>query len=188
MLRIRLLSAVVMCAAALASTASAQSKIAVCNFQKALLDTEEAKKANQDLQAEFKPQQDQIDQLQRKLQDDQTMLQNSQGKLSAQKEAELSGDIQIEQHRLSNMQQDLQDDLQRRQNELVQRMGTRMTEVVSKLRDEKALDAILDTAAAIAYSKTLDVTAEATAAYNKAYPVAAAAAPAAGAAAPATKK
>ena len=178
MLRFRLLSALAMCAAALASTstAAAQSKIGVVNFQKALLDTDEAKKANQDLQAEFKPLQDQIDQLQRKLQDDQTMLQSSQGKLSPAKEAELSGDIQIEQHKITNMQQDLQDGFQSKQNEIVQRMGTRMTEVISKLRDEKGLDAILDTAAAIAYNKALDLTAEASAAYNKAYPPASAAA------------
>lgn len=180
MLRFRLFSAVAVCAAALAfqSTAAAQSKIAVVNFQKALLDTDEAKKANQDLQTEFKPQQEQIDQLTRKLQDDQTMLQTGQGKLSPQKETELSADVQIEQHKIANMQQDLQDGFQQRQNEIVQRMGTRMTEVVSKLRDEKGLDAILDTAAAVAYNKTLDLTGEATAAYNKAYPVAAAAAPA----------
>ena len=147
-------------------------------FSEALLDIDEAKKANQDLQAEFKPLQDQIDQLQRKLQDDQTMLQSSEGKLSRAKEAELSGDIQIEQHKITNMQQDLQDGFQSKQNEIVQRMGTRMTEVISKLRDEKGLDAILDTAAAIAYNKALDLTAEASAAYNKAYPpVSAAAAP-----------
>ena len=182
MLRFRLLSAVAMCAAAIASTstAAAQAKIGVCNFQKALLDTEEAKKANLDLQAEFKPQQDQINDLTRKLQDDQTMLQNSQGKLSPQAEASLSGDIQIEQHKLQNLQQDLQDASNQRRDEIVQRMGTRMTEVVSKLRDEKMLDMIVDTAAAIAYNKAIDLTAEATALYNKTYPVAAAAAPAAG--------
>ena len=94
MLRIRLFSALAVCAAALASTsiapaqAPAQAKIAVVNFQKALLDTEEAKKANNDLIAEFKPQQDELEKIQRNLQDDQTKLQNSQGKLSPQGEAE----------------------------------------------------------------------------------------------------
>ena len=61
-------------------------------------------------------------------------------------------------------------------------MGSRMTEVINKLRDEKGLDFIIDTAATIAYSKALDLTADATAGYNKSYPVAAApaAAPASG--------
>lgn len=193
MLRIRLLSALAVCAAVAASTsmaaaqapAPAQAKIAVVNFQKALLDTEEAKKANTDLIAEFKPQQDELERLQRNLQDDQTKLQNSQGKLSPQGEAELSANIQHEQHVAERMQQDLQDDSNKRRDEIVQRMGSRMTEVINKLRDEKGYDFIIDTAATIAYSKALDLTADATAAYNKSYPIAAA--PAA-AAAPASGK
>jgi outer membrane protein len=178
MLRCRILSVLAVCAAALASTsiAAAQAKIAVVNFQKALLDTDEAKKAQADLMAEFKPQQDEIDKLTRKLQDDQTMLQNSQGKLSPQAEASLSGDIQIEQHRLTNMQQDLQDSSNQRRDEIVQRMGTRMTEIINKLRDEKGMDFIIDTAATIAFNKAMDLTADATGLYNKTYPVAAAAA------------
>lgn len=181
MLRSHLFSALAVCTAALAfsSTAAAQGKIGFVNFQQALLNTEEAKKAQNDLIAEFKPRQDAIDSLTRKLQDDQTKLQSSQGKLSPQGEAELSADIQHEQHQIQNMQQDLQDDSNAKRDQMVQKLGTRMTEVVAKLRDEKALDAIFDSAAVVAYNKALDLTAEATSAYNKAYPVAAAAAPAA---------
>ncbi len=179
MLRFRLLSVLAMCAAALASvsTAAAQSgKFGFVNFQKALLDTADAKKAQVDLNAEFKPRQDELDKVQRELQDDQTQLQASQGKLSPQREAELSANIQHNQHLGERLQQDLQDDFQKRQTEIVQRLGTRMTEIISKLRDEKGLDGIIDTAATIAYNKALDFTAEATAAYDKAYPVAGAAA------------
>ncbi len=179
MLRSHFLSALAVCAAALAftSTAAAQNKIAVVNFQTALLNTDEAKKANADLIAEFKPRQDELEALTRTLQDNQVKLQNSQGKLSPQGEAELQGDIQHEQHQIQNMQQDLQDDSNKRRDELVQRMGTRMTEVIAKLRDEKGMDVIFDTAATIAFNKALDLTAEATAAYNKAYPVTATIAP-----------
>jgi outer membrane protein len=178
MLRFRLLSVLAVCAATLASvsTAAAQAKVGVVNFQKALLDTADAKKAQVDLNAEFKSRQDELDKVQRELQDDQTILQTSQGKLTPQKEAEVSANIQHNQHLAERLQQDLQDDFQKRQTEIVQRLGTRMTEIVSKLRDEKGLDAVLDTAATIAYNKTLDFTAEATAAYDKAYPVAGAAA------------
>jgi outer membrane protein len=188
MLRSHLFSALAVCAAALAftSTAAAQSKMGVVNFQQALLNTDEAKKAQNDLIAEFKPRQDEIDALARKLQDDQTKLQSSQGKLSPQGEAELSADIQHEQHQIQNMQQDLQDESNARRDQMVQKMGTRMTEIAAKLRDEKGLDVIMDSAAVIAFNKALDLTAEATAAYNKAYPVTAStglapAAPASGA-------
>jgi outer membrane protein len=175
MLRFRLFSSVAVLVAAVASVspAAAQSKIAVVNFQKALLDTDEAKKAQNDLISEFKPQQDELEKIQRALQDDQTILQTSQGKLTPQKEAELQSNVQHNQHLADRLAQDLQDDSNRKRDETVQRLGTRMTEVVAKLRDEKGLDAIFDTAATIAFNKALDLTAEATAAYNKAYPVAA---------------
>lgn len=178
MLRSYFLSILAVCAAALVSTstASAQGKIGIVNFQKALLDTDEAKKAQADLIAEFAPKQADLDKTNRELQDDQTTLQNSQGKLSPQREAELSADVQHLQHVAERLQQDLQDESQQKRDEVVQRLGSRMTEIINKLRDEKGLDAVFDTAATVAYNKALELTAEATSAYNKAYPVAAAAA------------
>src|SRR6202034_1330747 len=60
MLRFRFLSAFLVCASALVSPsiASAQAKIGVVNFQKAIADTAELKKAEIDLVAQFKPQED----------------------------------------------------------------------------------------------------------------------------------
>lgn len=183
MLRTRFFSVLAVCAAALASTsvvfaqgASAPGKVGVVNFQQALLSTDEAKKAQADLVAEFAPRQAELEKVARTLQDDQTTLQSSQGKLSPQREAELNADIQHNQHLADRMTQDLQDDSQKKRDEMVQQMGARMTEVISKLRDEKGLDAIFDSASTIAYNKALDLTTDATAAYNKAYPVKVAAA------------
>ena len=56
-------------------TASAQMKIAVINTQKALLETEEIKKAQLAMEAKFKPRQDQMVKLQKELEDIQTQLQ-----------------------------------------------------------------------------------------------------------------
>jgi outer membrane protein len=60
--------------------ANAQPKIAVINTQKALLETDEIKKAQLDLEAKFKPRQDQMVKLQRDLEDIQTQL--NSGKLN----------------------------------------------------------------------------------------------------------
>ncbi len=54
--------------------ANAQVKIAVINTQKALLDTEDIKKAQLDLEAKFKPRQDQMVKLQKELEDIQAQL------------------------------------------------------------------------------------------------------------------
>ena len=178
MLRFRFLSAIVLCSAALASTsvARAQAKIAVVNFQQAIQDTQELKKAQNDLVAKFKPRQDELDKTNQDLNDLQTMLQNSQGKLSLAKEADLQAQAQRKQREAERMSQDLQDDLQKERDTTIQRMGSRMTEVVKKLMDEKGLDAIFDVSGIVAFKNALNLTADATAAYDKAYPVAAASA------------
>jgi outer membrane protein len=53
---------------------TAQSKVAVVNSQKAILETAEIKKAQVDLEAKFKPRQDQMARLTKELQDIQTQL------------------------------------------------------------------------------------------------------------------
>jgi outer membrane protein len=173
MLRFRVLSAFAMFAAALASTsvAMAQSKVGVVNFQKAISDSAELKKASNDLIAKFKPKQDELDKLNKDLADDTTQLQSSQGKLSPQREADLSARIQHEQRLSERMTQDLQDEVQAERDATIQRLGSRMTEIVKKLMSDKGLDMVLDTAAVISFKDAVDITVEATAAYDKAYPV-----------------
>jgi len=185
MLRFRILSAFALCASAFvsASIASAQApapaqatpqgppKIAVVNFQKAIGDTAELKKAQNDLIARFKPMSDEYEKANRDLNDLQTLLQNSQGKLSAAKQVDLESQAQRKQREVERLKEDLDADVQKERDETVQRLGARMTEIVKKLMNDKALDAIFDSAALVAFKGTLDITADATEAYDKAYPV-----------------
>jgi len=148
---------------------SAQSKVAVVNSQKAILETAEIKKAQVDLEAKFKPRQDQMARLTKELQDIQTQLQS--GKLNQQGEQELTVQGQRKQRELQRLQDDLQADVDRELNDILQRSGTHMQEIVKKLADEKGLDVVIDTSNTVFYKATLDLTAEAVAAYDKAYPV-----------------
>ena len=148
---------------------AAQSKVAVVNSQKAILETAEIKKAQVDLEAKFKPRQDQMGRLTKELQDIQTQLQS--GKLNQQGEQELTVLGQRKQRELQRLQDDLQADVDRERNDILQRSGTHMQEVVKKLADEKGLDVVIDTSNTIFYKASLDLTAEAVAAYDKAYPV-----------------
>ena len=149
-------------------TASAQ-KVAVINSQKAVLDTDEIKKAQVDLETKFKPRQDKIVALQKDLQNIQAQL--NSGKLNALGEQELNAEGTKKQRDLQRVQQDLQDDVNAERTEILQRSGTRMQEVVRKLAEEKGLDIVVDTTNTVYYKPAFDLTAEATAAYNKAYPV-----------------
>jgi outer membrane protein len=174
MLRFRLLSAFAMCASALVSSsiASAQAKIGVVNFQKAIADTAELKKAQADLIAKFKPLSDEYEKANRDLNDLQIQLQNSQGKgLSAAAEVDLQARAQRKQREVERLKEDLDGDVQKERDETIQRLGTRMTEIVGKLMDDKGLDAIFDTSALVKFKGALEITADATAAYDKAYPV-----------------
>jgi len=155
--------------AATMGVASAQLKVAVINSQKALLETEEIKKAQADLEAKFKPRQDQMTKLERDLQDIQAQLQS--GKLNQLGEADLTAQGQKKQRDLQRIQQDLQEDVERERNDILQRAGTRMQEVVKKLADEKGLDLVVDAANTLFFKPALELTTEAVAAYNKTYPV-----------------
>jgi len=149
--------------------ANAQIKVAVINSQKAILDTEDIKKAQADLTAKYKPRQDQLEKLQKDLQDIQTQLQS--GKLNQLGEQELTAQGQKKQRDLQRLQQDLQEDADRDRNDILQRAGTRMQEVVKKLADEKGLDLVVDSANTLFFKPTLELTNDAVTAYNKAYPV-----------------
>ncbi len=148
--------------------ASAQ-KLAVINSQKAVLDTEEIKKAQIDLETKFKPRQDKVVQLQKDLQNIQAQLQS--GKLNSLGEQELNAEGTKKQRDLQRLQQDLQDDVNLERNDILQRSGTRMQEIVKKLAEEKGLDIVIDTTNAVFYKPVFDLTVEAVASYNKAYPV-----------------
>src|SRR5258708_23466465 len=91
MVRFPLVPVLAVCAAGIvfSSTAAAQTKVGVLNLQKALLDTAELKKAASELPLKYKARQDELEKLQRELQDIQTQLQSSAGKLSASGQADL---------------------------------------------------------------------------------------------------
>ena len=108
--------ALALCALALFSTASAsaqQMKIGVINLQRAILETGELKKAQNDLQLKYKARQDALEKIQRDLADIQTQLQASQGKLSAAGEADLQAQGAKKQREGQRLTEDLQADVER---------------------------------------------------------------------------
>jgi outer membrane protein len=154
------------------ANAQAPVKIAVINTQKALLETDDIKKAQADLEAKFKPRQEQMVKIQKELEDIGAQL--NSGKLNELGTQELNAEGQRKQRELQRMQQDLQEDVERERTEILQRAGTRMQEVVKKLADEKGLDIVVDSGNTVFFKTTFEITTEATAAYNKTYPLGAA--------------
>lgn len=166
----------------LTQLAPAQNKIAVVNMQAAVLGTAEINKANNEMQAKFKPRADQMQQLQQQIAALAQQLQTNAGKLTPQAEADLQAEGSRKQRELQRMQDDYNADAEAYRNEVLQGSTKKMSEVVKKLAEEKGLDMVVDTGTVIFFKPTLDITADAIKAYDQTYPVAAAPA------APATKK
>jgi outer membrane protein len=149
---------------------STQAKIAVVNFQNAVLSTAEMQKALKELAAKFKPRQDALQKGQQELSDIQTQLAASQGKLSSAGEADLQARGQRKQTQLQRMSDDLQADVEAERDDAVRRASTRMQELLKKVAEEKGLDLIVDSAAAPFVKTGIEITDQVVAAYDKAYP------------------
>ncbi|MBM3761644.1 MAG: OmpH family outer membrane protein [Acidobacteria bacterium] len=147
-----------------------QAKIAILNTQKALLDTAEIKKAQADLEAKFKPRTDELKKLDGELVDIQNRLNAGAGKLTPQVEGDLQAQGQRKQREMQRKQEDLQAEVERDRQEILLKASQRMQDVVKKLADEKSYDVVIDTSNAVHFKATLEITADATAAYDKAHP------------------
>lgn len=163
-------------AVAAATLAFPQAKVGIIDINKAVLNTAEIKKAQAELETKFRPRQQAMQRLEQELQKIQADLQS--GKLNAQAEADYQVQGQRKQRDLQRMSEDLQADVDRERTDILQRSGQRMNDVVKKLAEEKGLDVVIDVSNTVFFKPALDITADATGAYDKAYPVAAAAAPA----------
>src|ERR1700693_3355605 len=106
-------------ARAQAPAGSTQTKVAVINFQNAVLSTGEMQKVLRDLQIKFKPRQDALQKGQQELSDIQTQLQASQGKLSQAGEADLTARGQRKQTQLQRLNDDLTADVEADRDESV---------------------------------------------------------------------
>jgi len=157
--------------------ATAQVKIGVINSQKAMLDTAELKKAQAEMETKFKPRQARLDALCKDVQGIQQQLQAMQGKLTPQAEQEMTIQGQRKQKEITRLSEDLQADVERERQDILGRSSQRMQEVVNKLAAEKAFDLVVDVGNTVFFKPALDITKDATTAYDKAYPVAGAPAP-----------
>lgn len=150
-----------------AASVAAQSKIAVMDFEQALLATAEMKKKAAAMEAKFKPRQDEIARLSKELQELQANIQKARPEDVASLQAE-GQRKQVEAQRLS---EDLQADVEFEREGILQDGAARIRDVVNKLRSEGGYDVILDISTALSFNAALDITKDATAAFDAAYPI-----------------
>jgi outer membrane protein len=157
----------------LGQVATAQTKVGVINLQKAVLESAEIKAASAAMEARYKPRVTQIETLDKEIAAISQNLQSNAGKLTSQAEADLNAQGTRKQRDVQRLRDDLQADVDRDRNEILQKASVKMSEVVKKLAEEKGLDVVVDIPYTVFAKPALDITTDAIAAYDKAYPSAA---------------
>ena len=153
-----------------AAAGLAQTKVAIINLQRAVLESAEIKKASTELEAKYKPRQTAVEKLQKDLQGIQQNLQTNAGKLTPQAEADLTAQGQRKQRELQRLNEDLTADVERDRNDILGRSSQRMQAVVKKVAEAKGLDVVVDISNTVYFKPALEITTESIAAYDKEYP------------------
>jgi len=157
----------------LTQAAPAQTKVAVVNMQRAVLESAEIKAASAAMEAKYKPRVTEIEQLNKEISALAGNLQANAGKLTPQAEADMTQQAQRKQRDVQRKQDDLQADVDRERNEILQKSSAKMSAVVKKLAEAKSLDIVVDAPYAVYFKDSLEITNEAIAAYDKENPAAA---------------
>ncbi len=145
---------------------AAQTKIAVIDFQNALLNTADMQKESAALESKYSGRQEEIGALSAELQEIQNKLQTAQGAEAVRLQAE----GQRKQRTAQRLSEDLQSDVDFDRQNILASASERMRDVVRELRMEKQIDLIVDAGGVLAHNALIDLTAEATQAYDTRHP------------------
>jgi outer membrane protein len=177
-------------APAAAAAAAPVKSVGIINLRGAIGSTAEGKQASAELQSQFAPRSTEIDALTKQISDLQQKLQAGQGKLSQEEETRLTAEGQRLTQRLDRRRNDFQEDATAAQQEVLERIGRKMVDVLDRYARENGFSVVLDTSgqnSPILYaSNQVDVTQDIIRLYDQQYPVKTGAAPAT--AKPATPK
>ena len=176
--------------AAPAAAGAPVKSVGIINLRGAIGSTAEGKQASAELQSQFAPRSTEIDALTKQISDLQQKLQAGQGKLSQEEETRLTAEGQRLTQRLDRRRNDFQEDATAAQQEVLERIGRKMVDVLDRFARESGFSVVLDTSgqnSPILYaSNQIDVTQDIIRLYDQQYPVKTGAAPAT--AKPATPK
>ena len=157
------------------STATAATKVGVINIQAAIAGTAEGKQAAAELQSQFSPRTNELQNLQKQIQDLGARVQNGQTTLSDEEKARLQRQYEQQSRLFQRKQQEFQDDSNDAQQDVVNRIGRKMIDVIDKYSKENNYSVILDESSqqtpVIYAANQIDVTQDIIRLYDQSYPV-----------------
>lgn len=165
-----------------AAGAANGNKIGVINVRQAIVTTGEGKQASAELQAQFASRQNELEGMNKQINDLRQRLQSGAATLSEEEKQRLTAQGQRMASQLERKQNEMQEDVNAAQGEVVDRIGRKMIDVLDRYARENGFVAIFDSSAQnspILYASTnIDITTEIIKLYDQAYPAGAAAKPA----------
>jgi outer membrane protein len=157
-----------------AAGAANGTKIGVINVRQAIVTTVEGKQASAELQTQFAPRQNELEGLNKQINDLRQRLQSGSATLSEEEKARLTTQGQRYAAQLERKNNELQEDVNAAQAEVVDRIGRKMMDVLDRYSRENGFVAIFDSSAQnspILYaSSNIDVTPEIIKLFDQAYP------------------
>jgi outer membrane protein len=174
-----------------AAGAAVTGKTGVINIRQAIASTAEGKQAGAELQSQFSARQNELEGLNKQINDLRQRLEAGRGKISDDEAARLQRQGEVMARQLQRKQDEYQEDVNAAQAEVFDRVGRKMVDVLDRYARENGYVVILDSSAQntpILFASTnIDVTQDIVRLFDGAYPVkAGAATPARPAAKPAT--
>ena len=149
-------------------------KIGVINVRQAIAGTSEGKQAGAELQSQFAPRQNELEGLNKQINDLRQRIDAGSGKFSQEEQARLQREGETKARQLQRKQDEYQEDVNAAQAEVFDRVGRKMVDVLDRYARENGYVAILDTSAqntpVLFASTNIDVTQDIVKLYDQAYP------------------
>src|SRR3984893_3404323 len=150
-------------------------KIAILNVRQAIVTTGEGKQASAQLQTQFAAPQNDLQNMQKQIQDLQNRVTNSHGTLSDDEQARLQRQGELLTRQFQRKQDDLNEAVNAAQSDIIDTIGRKMLDVLDRYSRENGYTVVFDTSAqgspVVYASSQIDITQDLIRLYDQAYPV-----------------
>src|ERR1700691_6174416 len=155
--------------------AQATTKVGVINIQAAIASTAEGKQAAAELQSQFAPRTTELQNLQKQIEDLRSRLQTGQSTLSDEEKARLTREGDQLTRAFQRKQQEFQDDTNDAQQDVVNRIGRKLVDILNKYARDNGYTLIMDDSSqqtpVLFAANQIDVTQDIIRLYDQSYPV-----------------
>lgn len=120
------------------------AKVGIINTQLAIISTAEGKKAVEELQTQYAPKRTELEKMQKEIQDLQNQLRVQERTLSSEAATDLRRQIDAKTKEFNRQGEDTQEEFQKKESELVNRIGQKMLRVIDRYAQDNGYTVILD--------------------------------------------